>query len=152
MLIPSGVRLSALILICFVTVARSQDSRRIIVKHLQIPTHYPYLARQASVQGTVTAKLTIGTDGSVHELTLLSDSPVLLNLVQPETERVLRQWTFQCFDCASATFEHTIKFIYRLEGEEIRSDDSKVTLDLPDIVTISASPLLCDHCSPKAKR
>jgi hypothetical protein len=71
-------------------------------------------------------------------------------LLRDETEKLVRKWTFVCVHCPpNVPFEKTMKFIYRLEGEGITYDDSRVVMELPDEVTITASPRDCDHCPPK---
>jgi hypothetical protein len=116
------------------------------VKHMEPPLHYPPLARQVQIQGTVIVKLTIAADGTV----LAVESPDAHPLLKDDTEKLLKKWTFGCAYCSSpAPSEKTIKFIYRLEGEGISYDDSRVVMDLPDVVIITASPRECDHCPRK---
>jgi TonB family protein len=57
----------------------------------QVPPVYPDLARQARVQGTVTLKVTIGPEGDVTKLDVIS-GPALL--VQSAVEAV-RQWRYK---------------------------------------------------------
>jgi hypothetical protein len=72
-------------------------------------------------------------------------------ILQSETQQLVRKWAFECQSCASGVaFEHQIKLNYRLEGEDAWYDDMRVTLELPDEVTIVARPPVCDHC-PHAK-
>ncbi len=124
----------------------------VYVKHLEPPLHYPPIARAAALHGTVIVKLTIAVDGAV----LGTDSSpgdtqtVGYPLLRDETEKLIKKWTFGCANCsASASFEKTIRFTYRLEGEGVSYDDTKVVMDLPDQVTITVSPRECDHCPPK---
>ncbi|HZT38015.1 MAG TPA: energy transducer TonB [Bryobacteraceae bacterium] len=57
----------------------------------KVDPEYPPLARQASIQGTVRFNATIGKDGRVTELQLVSGHPLL---VQAATEAV-RQWVYK---------------------------------------------------------
>jgi TonB family protein len=57
----------------------------------QTPTAYPALAKAARVQGTVRFEATIGKDGRVENLQLVSGPPLL---VQAAMESV-RQWTYK---------------------------------------------------------
>jgi hypothetical protein len=147
--------LLAILPILFVADGQTQNPVHVCVRHLTSPARYPVVARQARIQGTVTASLRIGVDGVVNEVVVAAQDPILVAhpILQTETQRVVRQWTFQCQSCASGTsFEHMIKFTYRLEGEDAPYDDTKVTIDLPDEVTIIARPPVCDHCPASQKK
>jgi TonB family protein len=131
-----------------------EDHFIIYVKHLEPPLRYPQLARQAQLQGTVVIKLTIGANGRVlaaKALTCDEDPKACAHpILRDETEKLIKKWTFGCANCPSdAPLERTIKFSYRLEGEGILYDDTRVSMDLPDEVTITASPVQCDHCPRK---
>src|SRR6476620_10236094 len=115
----------------------------VYVKHLEPPLKYPALARLAQLQGTVTLKLRISHDGKVLVAEasttdfLLSQHPVLQSI----TAELVKKWTFGCIDCsADATYEHVLKFIYKLEGQPKQFDDTSVVMDLPNEVTVTASP------------
>ena len=134
--------------------AQQTQAPVIYVKHLESPVRYPPLARQVQFQGTVIVKFTIATDGTVRlaEALTQEQNPEAnaQNLLRDETLKAVRKWTFGCVNCSTnATYEKTIKFVYRLEGEGISYDDTKVVMDLPDQITITVSPLLCDHCPRK---
>jgi Gram-negative bacterial TonB protein C-terminal len=130
-----------------------QEKQAIVyVKHLEPPLHYPPLARTSQLQGTVIVKLKIAADGTVLTTESQDQSPEANAhpLLRDATEKLLKKWTFGCIYCSSAEpYEKTIKFIYRLEGEEISYDDTKVVMDLPNEVTVTVSPHECDHCPPK---
>jgi hypothetical protein len=126
--------------------AQQSNSPLIYVKHLE-PPHYPALGRQAQIQGTVIVRLTIGADGAVLTTESIARAHPLL---REETEKLVKRWTFGCVNCSpNVPFEKTIKFIYRLEGEGVPYDNSRVVMELPDEITITASPRECDHCPPK---
>ena len=145
--------LLSMLSLLFTVGAQPQNPPPVCVRHLIPPTRYPVIARQARLQGTVVAKLTIATDGSVAEAAVETQDPLLIAhpILQSEIQQLVRKWTFECQSCApGASFEHVIKFKYRLEGKDAEYDDTKVTLDLPDEVTILARPPVCDHCpAPK---
>jgi len=141
--------------ILFLADGLSQTPAHVSVRHLISPTRYPALARQARIQGTVTATLRISAVGVVNEVVVAAQDPILVAhpILQSETQRTIRQWKFECQSCASGnSFEHTIKFTYRLEGDAAPYDDTKVIMNLPDEVTIIARPPVCDHCSPSQKK
>jgi len=103
----------------------------------------------------VIAKLRLATDGSVAEVVVAAEDPLLTAhpILQSETQQLLRKWRFECLSCApGVAFEHVIKFNYRLEGEDAQFDDTKVMLELPDEVTIVARPPVCDHCTTPKKK
>jgi TonB family protein len=147
--------LFAILLILFLTDGQTQNQAHVCVRHLTSPTRYPAVARQARIQGTVTASLRISADGVVNEVLVVAQDPILVAhpILQSETQRTLRQWTFDCQSCASGnSFEHMIKFTYRLEGDDAPYDDTRVIMNLPDEVTIIARPPVCDHCPPLQKK
>lgn len=136
------------------TAAQEEKKPIIYVKHLEQPTRYPPLARQVQFQGTVVVKLKIATDGTVQSAEALTrDQDPEANghpFLRDETLKVVKAWTFGCAYCSpSVPYEKTIKFVYRLEGEGISYDDTRVVMDLPDQITITVSPALCDHCARK---
>jgi len=112
-------------------------------------------ARLARLQGTVAVKLMIARDGSVAEATTETKDPLLIAhpALQSETKQMVQTWTFECLSCApGTTFKHTIRFNYRLEGADSDYADTKVTLDLPDEVTIVARPPACQDCPHQSVR
>jgi len=134
------------LLISLVGLPQEEKQPIFYVKHMEPPLHYPPLARQVQIQGTVIVKLTIAANGTV----IATESPDAHPLLKDDTEKLLKKWTFGCAYCSSAApYEKTIKFIYRLNGEGISYDDSRVMMELPDEITITASPRECDHCPPK---
>lgn len=136
------------------TVAESGQRRLVYVRHLEPPRVYPPLGRQARLQGTVMVKLTIAAGGIVLAANASSDDSVLkkVPLLQTVTAELVKKWTFGCFDCAvGENYEHTIRFVYKLEGNPKEYDDTRVVFDLPTDVTITAAPPVCDHCPPPAK-
>jgi hypothetical protein len=134
------------LLISLVRLPQEEKLPIFYVKHMEPPLHYPPLARQVQIQGTVIVKLTIAANGTV----IATESPDAHPLLKDDTEKLLKKWTFGCAYCSSAApYEKTIKFIYRLNGEGISYDDSRVVMELPDEITITASPRECDHCPPK---
>jgi TonB family protein len=120
----------------------SQDKPVIIVKHLE-PMRYPDLARQARLQGSISIRLKISSSGNVVDAeastadTLLKAHPLL----QKETVNLVRRWTFGCANCPpKAEYEHYLIFVYRLEGQETQSNNSRFTMDSPDHVTVATNP------------
>jgi hypothetical protein len=124
-----------------------QQARPIIyVKHLEPPC-YPPLARMTRVSGTIEMKLKIGADGAVLsvESVPIGYGSAVLTLLKDEAEKDVKTWTFGCAGCPSdASFQHDITFHYILD-DNAALNVSKVTMDLPDQVTMSAGPPIIDH-------
>ena len=126
----------------------------VYLKHMELSFRYPALARQARLQGTVTVKLTIAADGTVLTADSSSDDLLLTKypLLQAQTAELVKKWTFGCFDCpAGNNFEHVIRVIYKLGGDPKSYDDTRIVLDLPNEVLITANPPECDHCPRQTK-
>lgn len=123
--------------------AQVEKPVRVCIRHMAVPARYPVVARSARLQGTVVAKVKVSADGTVAEATVDSADPLLIAhpLLQSETRELVRKWTFECESCAPGlAFEHVIKFNYRLEGQDSDYDNTTIVLELPNEVTISASP------------
>ncbi len=121
---------------------------------MEPPLRYPSLARYAQLQGTVILKLTISRDGKVLFAEASSDDPLLNHhpLLQSTSAELVKKWTFGCFNCSvDDNYEHVLKFVYRLEAEPKQFDETSVVMDLPNEVTVTASPAICDHCPPPVK-
>ena len=120
----------------------AQNEPVIKAKHMELPT-YPRLARFARLQGTVSVHLKVSQSGLVTSAEANASEQVLRDhpLLQSETLKVVRKWTFNCINCEMKTeYEHTLVFVYKLEGKETSSDASTITIDMPDSVTITANP------------
>jgi hypothetical protein len=134
-------------LLLFFSAGLPQEMKQpvVYVKHLEPPLHYPPIARAAQLRGTVVVNLKIGADGIV-----LATNLVGYPLLRDATEKFVRKWTFGCVNCSpNVPYEQTIKFSYRIEGEGVAYDDTRIVMELPNEVTITVSPLECDHCPPK---
>ena len=113
-------------------------------EHIEVPT-YPSVARAAHLDGVVIVKLTVGADGAVIAAETLS--PGSARFLIDKTIELVKKWTFRCVSCPPAeSYEKTLKFIYKLEREPSIADNTSVLMELPDEITITASPRECDHC------
>jgi hypothetical protein len=137
------------------TAAQDEKHPLIYVKHLVPPRGYPPLARQTRLGGTIVIRLTIAADGTVlsSESSPGDRDTTGFPILRSDAEKLVKKWTFGCVGCASnSAFEHIIKFKYWLDNEDILPDNW-ITMDLPDEVTITASPPVCDHCPlPKSSK
>lgn len=134
---------------------QQQRPARVCVRHVVVPTVYPILARQARVQGTVIAKLKVAADGTVTDAIVESQDPLLVAhpILQKATQQIVRQWTFECQTCAPGVgFEHEITFNYRLEGEDSKFSDTRITMELPDAVSIVARPPVIEGDTAQTKK
>ena len=122
----------------------------VYVKHLESPVRYPPLARQTRITGTIVIQLTIAADGTVlkTESSVGDKNTKGFDLLKDDAERIVKAWTFGCAGCSpNASFEHTIKFIYRQE-DSFATPSLRVEMNLPGEVTITANSEQCDHCPP----
>jgi TonB family protein len=133
----------ALAIVVFCTLGFCENAPLIVVNHVDAPTTYPHLARQARIQGTVSIHLKISALGRVLDAQAATEDPSLKAhpILQSQALQLVRNWTFECIGCPNSTgYDHTLVFIYRLEGKEEPYNNSRVTMDLPDTVTIIANP------------
>lgn len=140
------------ILLVFLSASLQQEEKQplIYVKHLEPPLHYPPLARQTRLSGTIVMKLKIGADGAVLAIeSSPGDSRTQgFKILRDDAEKVVKTWTFGCVGCpADVPFEHTLKFRYSLDDQDV-IQDNRVIMNLPDELTIYATSPVCDHCGP----
>ncbi|MFI5058180.1 MAG: energy transducer TonB [Candidatus Acidiferrales bacterium] len=135
-----------------------QEEKRpiIYVKHLDLP-HYPPLARQTRVGGTVVMKLKIAAGGTVLGVessasSLSTNSEHILELFKADAEKTVRTWTFGCAGCPpNAPYEYVIKFNYKQDDSMHFDEPDRFVMDLPDELAISAAPIMIDHGGPAKK-
>jgi hypothetical protein len=142
---------ASLVLISAMPAPQQNQPIIIYVKHLVPPRGYPSLARQTRLHGTIAIELTIAADGTfLNAESAPGDNDTIgFPILRDDAEKLVRKWTFGCVGCPPSTpFEHTIRFNYRLDNEDILPDNW-VVMNLPDEVTMTASPPECDHCPPK---
>jgi TonB family protein len=70
-------------------IVTQQESEKLLVH--QIAPFYPHAARRNHIEGTVSLKAVIGTDGRVASLTPLSGPPQLI----PPTTGAVEQWRYR---------------------------------------------------------
>jgi hypothetical protein len=133
-----------------------QDEKHplIYVKHLVPPRGYPPLARQTRLRGTIVIKLTINSDGTVLSMDSApgDKNTTGFQILRDDAEKLVKKWTFGCVGCLpNAPFAHTIKFNFVLDNEDILPDNW-ITMDLPDEVTMHATPTVIDHGPPPPKK
>jgi TonB family protein len=135
---------TALVFLAFTAFGDGQD---LVVspQHLELPTGYPNVARAARLQGTVTVKLVISDDGNVITADATSANALLGKhpLLQREAEELTRRWKFTCLNCSKETSHpYVVLFTYRLEGKESTNPDTRITVDWPNRVTVTANPAI----------
>lgn len=119
----------------------------VYVKHLEPPIHYRPLARQTRLSGTIVMKLKIAADGAVLAIeSSPGDSRTPgFGTLRDDAEKVVKTWTFGCVGCPpDAPFEHTLRFHYSMDDQDA-VQDNRVTMDLPDEVTIYTTSVVMDH-------
>jgi TonB family protein len=107
-------------------------------KHIEMPM-YPAIARTAHVQGKITLLVSVDPSGKVLDAQVdpaTSDVPLLSR----SSIANVRTWTFVP---SPAPFSVRIMYDYKLsESLPCDSGITKVTMDLPDVVTLDAAM----HC------
>lgn len=92
------------------------------------------MARQARVQGDVTAVIHVRADGSVSAISDVTGSPLLV-----QTAEALKEWQFFLPKPADTELKITLRF--RLEGPERQENVvMKVSATLPNFVEIVTNP------------
>jgi hypothetical protein len=143
---------AALLVLTAGTLVRSQDKPSVYVRHWE-QFHYPPIASATRSQGTVKLKLKIAPDGRVIDAISLSDegTPKPNELLLMASIAIVKTWTFGCFNCAvGAGYEHIFTFVYKLEGAPRYYRPTEIVMDLPNEVTVTSTPMECDHCPPAA--
>jgi TonB family protein len=116
--------------------AFSQSAADLRVKHMVVPV-YPRLAWFAQLQGTVNVDIEVGADGRVRSARATGAH----NLLDQAAEENVRNWLFVPSDVAGSATKLTVKYVYKLEGKKQHELSApEITLDLPDAITIVASP------------
>jgi hypothetical protein len=105
------------------------------------------------LHGTVVVKLTIGTDRVIlqAESSLQGSTVVGFGLSEMRLKRLEEMDIRVRVLLIGRPYVHTIRFHYVLEGDGISYDDTRVAMQLPDEVTITASPRDRDHWPPPAR-
>jgi hypothetical protein len=130
--------------------AQEKNQPIVYVKHLEPPLDYPPVARVARLRGTIAIKLKIAANGIVlsAESSAGDKSTTGFDILKADAERLLKTWTFGCVGCMpDVPFEHTIRFRFEFDDDPTVQDLMRVTMNLPDEVTIISSTVRCDHCS-----
>jgi TonB family protein len=125
--------------------AQEEKQPIVYVKHLESPVRYPPLARQTRISGTIEIKLTIAADGTALKTeasVVEKNSSVGAGMLKEDAESIVKTWTFGCAGCPpNAPFEHTIRFIYKVENH-IAAPNLSVAMNLPDEVTLSTEAVV----------
>jgi hypothetical protein len=124
------VFLRLLVLLCVCAGASQGEGRKPelpVVKAAEVPL-YPWLAREARIEGTVQVQVT--TDGTaVAKMVASGAHAILLNAAQDN----LKTWHFYAHK--SQTF--TVEFVYKLEPQEVYGPvNPTINLNLPNRVEI----------------
>ncbi len=139
------MKLVRLIVLCLSSFALmfAQNSQTVTVKAMEPSAQYPTLARYARLQGTVSVHLKISADGQVIGAEAITTDQVLKDhpLLQSETVKLVKRWTFQCDGCKpDSEYEHILVFTYRILGKPDSQVHTKITIDSPDHLTITSNP------------
>jgi hypothetical protein len=128
---------------CVAACGFSQEKPLVVVKHFK-KMEYPTLARQARLQGSISIHLTISSVGKVVDAQASTDDKLLRDhpLLQSETVKLVRKWTFGCVNCApKADYDDVLIFVFRLEGPETGPNSKTLfKTDSSNRFTITTNP------------
>ena len=132
-----------LVVWCVVACGFSQENPLVVIKHFE-KMDYPMLARQARLQGSISIHLTISSLGKVLDAQASTDDKLLRDhpLLQSETVKLVRKWTFGCVNCApNADYNDELIFVFRLEGPETGPNSKTLfKADSPNRFTVTTNP------------
>jgi TonB family protein len=119
---------------------KTEQSGALRLEHADVPL-YPQMARVARIFGTVKVQVTI-KEGQVVNTQVKSPRPGGAAILERATIENIQTWRFYKLD--NGTF--TTQFIYQLETKKkgLNSLNSRVELELPLLVKITAVPPLLD--------
>lgn len=125
-----------LIWLCLATVGFARTDQ-LCVRHVVVPG-YPRVARMARLQGSVTVRVKIASDGTVLEATGRGANGLLVRA----SEDNVRKWVFGRPPLgATVPRNQEVTYAYTLQGPpEYGESTPTVVLDLPSRVEISARP------------
>lgn len=133
--------------------AGSSFGQTICPKHIEMPS-YPAVAQVARVQGKITLKVTIDTDGKVKDVEVIEAGRAHgpNSLLQESAAKNMQLWTFEKPQSAPAT--QLIVYEYKFDGSLPVHNHliTKVSLDLPDHVTIISNELFYNPGRSKNKK
>lgn len=138
---PTSHSLTLLVLMISVAFAAEAPERQ--VRSMDIP-HYPPLAYQARIQGTVVLRVFVTAEGQVERVEVASGH-LLLGASSADNARSLH---FKPSPDGKPS-ELTMRYNYKLEGKEMpfvpaERQRARVQLDLPGSVEVSAAPMRID--------
>ncbi len=119
---------------------QTEQSGAFRLEHADVPL-YPQMARVARISGTVEVQVTV-KDGQVVNTQVKSPRPGGAAILEQATVENIQSWHFYKLD--NGTF--TTKFVYQIETKKkgLNSLNSRVELELPLLVKITAVPPLLD--------
>lgn len=117
--------------LCLAGTCAAQAQPDLCPRHIETPL-YPEIARTAHLAGKVVIVLTINSDGGVSEAKVANHEKPM-DLLERYTLSNVRQWTFA--KPPTVPYTDTVTYDYELD-ESSRGQESRVSFDLPDRVTI----------------
>jgi TonB family protein len=111
------------------------------------PAHYPRLARQARISGTVKIHFSVDASGTVADTRVVSGHPLLAEAAL----RSVRAWKFE--PLGSGQINSEINFEFALLDVASGGYREEVTLDLPGVIRVLVTPpIINTTVSEVAKR
>jgi len=121
------------------------------VRSMDLPK-YPPLAYQARIQGTVRLNVAVDAQGQVTKATVLSGH----GLLKAAAAANVKTWRFAPLPGGSPS-ETTVNYVFKIEGKETpyveaSKQRSRISLDLPGTIEISAPPMTAVYESTDSKQ
>ena len=111
-----------------------QEAKPLCPRHIELPAYSP-LAATAHIQGNVILSVTIDADGNVKDAEATNGGKWAL--LEHNAISNIRHWTFT--KPPFAPYKQTIVYDYQIDDSLPADAPTKVTLDLPERVTIVTS-------------
>lgn len=124
------------VLFCLICGCSEHVEEPLCPRHIEIP-FYPPIANSANVSGTVSLTLTIDAEGNVEDAKArTTDSNVQgSRLLENSSITNIRRWTFT--KPPTAPYTRMISYKYEITRSLPLDSPTKVTFDLPQLVTIA---------------
>ena len=112
-----------------------QEAKPLCARHIE-PPFYPPVAATAHVQGKVILSVTIDADGNVKDAEA-TNYEKWVALLKSSAISNIKSWTFM--KPPFAPYKQTMAYDYEIDESLPLDGPTKVTLDLPDRVTVVTS-------------
>ncbi len=143
-----AITLVASLLILPCSAQENDSATRVQIKRMEIPKYLP-LAKQAGVSGSVTLHLTVGKDGKVVSVNVVTTQPKDWGKGFAEMAiEAAKRSEFVCSACSGDTFTHTVTYQFRFpaRSEDVCTTNPPIpasTVDSASHVTVRPDSWAC---------